>query len=223
MTRSRNRGKNSLFGAKNLHSQAFTRRRCSQATLGCLSERTGYRIADLSHGVYTLVGRYFTFNTSQGHFCRTESYSYARDVALDAGLSLLIRQPGRRPTPTGSLLPWRRRGRTAPAFLPSVPTIAAAAMALALPHSAWQPPSAPDRLAFAAITMPNAPAVKSDMTASRLVHLPSDARIPQSPGSMPQEPAVGAATHLAHSRIVLAHSQGSGHSSVYKAAAHAAR
>ena len=86
----------------------------------------------------------------------------------------------------------------ASAHCPGEPPIssarAAAAMAEALPHSAWQPPSAPAMVARWAITMPKAPAVKRLITAASRVHLPSASRDATVPGNIPQEPAVGAAT-----------------------------
>ena len=44
---------------------------------------------------------------------------------------------------------------------------AAAAMAAAVPHSAWQPPAAPEMLARAAVTAPTPPAVRRASRASR--------------------------------------------------------
>ena len=71
---------------------------------------------------------------------------------------------------------------------------AAAAMAAAVPHSAWQPPWAPAMLARFAAAMPKAPAVNMAITASLSGTFPSSRRVRMHPGRMPQLPAVGAAT-----------------------------
>ena len=79
---------------------------------------------------------------------------------------------------------------------PAISTSAAAAMAAALPHSAWQPPSAPAMDARNAITMPNAPAVNSALTALSSGRSRASIIVKIAPGKMPHEPAVGAATIL---------------------------
>ena len=77
---------------------------------------------------------------------------------------------------------------------PASSTMAAAAMAAALPHSAWQPPWAPATLALAVMTMPTALAVNSAITQSRSVQPRSCCMVSTAAGRMPQLPAVGAAT-----------------------------
>ena len=76
---------------------------------------------------------------------------------------------------------------------PESSTRAAAAMAAALPHSAWQPPWAPARQAFSAMTSPTALAVNMLMTQSCSV-APRSSMVSSTAGRMPQLPAVGAAT-----------------------------
>ena len=77
---------------------------------------------------------------------------------------------------------------------PLISTSAPAAMAAALPVSAWHPPDAPDMLAFRAITVPMAPAQ------NRLLQTASSecpAILPpatSTAGRIPLAPAVGAAT-----------------------------
>ena len=71
---------------------------------------------------------------------------------------------------------------------------AAAAMAAAAPHSAWQPPSAPDMLAWLAMACPTAAAVNKASTASSSVAPRSSIMASTAPGRIPQAPAVGAAT-----------------------------
>ena len=85
---------------------------------------------------------------------------------------------------------------------------AAAAMALAVPISAWQPPSAPATLARSAVTWPNPAAIYS---ACRIVSSGtsrSSANGISTAGSTPQLPAVGAATmrfmHALHSATLSA-------------------
>ena len=75
-------------------------------------------------------------------------------------------------------------------------TRAAAAIPDAEPHSAWHPPSAPAIEAVWAITIPNAPAVKMDITISLFGSPLSSYMETRQPGRIPQEPAVGVATIL---------------------------
>ena len=77
---------------------------------------------------------------------------------------------------------------------PASSTMAAAAMAAALPHSAWQPPWAPATQALVAITMPTALAVNRAITQSCSEQPRSFCMVKRAAGRMPQLPAVGAAT-----------------------------
>src|SRR5690606_15040050 len=77
---------------------------------------------------------------------------------------------------------------------PAISTTAAAAIPVAEPTSAWQPPAAPEINALLAITYPMAPPTNRARTiCSRLLPKRSAAANTQ-PGRMPQEPAVGVAT-----------------------------
>ena len=67
-------------------------------------------------------------------------------------------------------------------------------MAVAVPHSAWQPPTAPAMEAFSATTRPMAPAVKRARVMSFMVAFVSSATAARTAGRIPQEPAVGQAT-----------------------------
>ena len=73
-------------------------------------------------------------------------------------------------------------------------TKAAAAMAAALPHSAWQPPSAPAMLACWARTRPMPPAAASASQACWRLAPRCSIMASTAPGRMPQLPAVGLAT-----------------------------
>jgi hypothetical protein len=64
------------------------------------------------------------------------------------------------------------------------------------PHSAWQPPSAPDREAREAMTMPITPATPGRWPNRREETLRSSAMANKTAGSIPLEPAVGAAQIL---------------------------
>ena len=76
---------------------------------------------------------------------------------------------------------------------PIASTIAAAAIALAEPISAWQPPSAPEQEALFATTKPKAPAVNNifNCVSSSISNFCLSAWI--QPGRTPAEPAVGVA------------------------------
>ena len=71
---------------------------------------------------------------------------------------------------------------------------AAAAMAAALPHSAWQPPVAPAKEARSAITMPMLPATTSPRASVSSLSWQCFFSEKNTPGSTPLAPAVGAAT-----------------------------
>ena len=73
-------------------------------------------------------------------------------------------------------------------------TAAAAAMAEALPHSAWHPPSAPEILACLAMAMPIPAAVKRLITAFAAGSCFSANTVNKTAGIIPHDPAVGAAT-----------------------------
>ena len=81
-------------------------------------------------------------------------------------------------------------------------------MAAAEPHSAWQPPSAPEMLARVAMVCPTAAATNSASTALRSLMFLSSIIASTAPGRMPQAPAVGAATilpmHALHSAVARA-------------------
>ena len=77
---------------------------------------------------------------------------------------------------------------------PKSSTMQAAAIAEAVPHSAWQPPDAPAIDALFATTIPIAPAVNRDSTASSRGTPRVFSKDPNAPGRIPQEPAVGVAT-----------------------------
>ena len=77
---------------------------------------------------------------------------------------------------------------------PQSSVMAAAAMAAALPHSAWQPPWAPATLALFVITMPTALAVNRAITQAWRAQPRSCCMVKRAAGKMPQLPAVGAAT-----------------------------
>ncbi len=72
-------------------------------------------------------------------------------------------------------------------------TRAAAAMPLAVPTSAWQPPAAPEMTALLAMTRPIAPAQNSAFTTSSSLAPSCSWADSSTPGSTPQEPAVGVA------------------------------
>ena len=74
--------------------------------------------------------------------------------------------------------------------------IAAADIAEAEPHSAWQPPSAPETLAIVATTIPTADAVNIASTISSSLNPCSSCMVIIAAGSIPQLPAVGVATIL---------------------------
>src|SRR5699024_5393707 len=80
---------------------------------------------------------------------------------------------------------------------PASSTSAAAAIAEALPTSAWQPPAAPEILALFATTKPKAPEVKRKRTFCSSVMDGSFWTMAKStPGTTPAEPAVGVAQIL---------------------------
>ena len=77
---------------------------------------------------------------------------------------------------------------------PSISVTAAAPMAAAAPHSAWQPPSAPDTVARLPTMIPTADAVNSALISVCLSSPLLCAHASRTAGTIPQEPAVGQAT-----------------------------
>ena len=77
---------------------------------------------------------------------------------------------------------------------PASSQVAAAAMAHAAPTSAWQPPSAPDTVAFLVMRYPTAAAQESPRARSSSVNPRSSPSAMSTPGTTPALPAVGAAT-----------------------------
>ena len=75
-----------------------------------------------------------------------------------------------------------------------ISTAAAAAMAEAAPTSAWHPASAPATEAFRIRRYPTAPAVYRPFKISSSDRSYSSWRASRTPGTTPEEPAVGAAT-----------------------------
>ena len=71
---------------------------------------------------------------------------------------------------------------------------ALAAMALAAPTSAWQPPSAPATVAFLVIKYPIAAAFAKALMSSSSLNPCSSCAAKSIAGTTPEEPAVGAAT-----------------------------
>ena len=77
---------------------------------------------------------------------------------------------------------------------PIISTAALAAMALAVPTSAWQPPSAPDTVDARATSMPTAAALASPRFSCSRARPFSSCSANSTAGSTPADPAVGAAT-----------------------------
>ncbi len=71
---------------------------------------------------------------------------------------------------------------------------AAAAMALAVPTSAWQPPSAPATVALRLTTKPTAAAHARASRSRAPSYFSASSKASTTPGTTPAEPAVGAAT-----------------------------
>ena len=85
---------------------------------------------------------------------------------------------------------------------PSNSANAPAAIAEALPHSAWHPPSAPDKLALFDITRPMAADVNKLLTTLSSDISSSSSAVSKTAGMIPHEPAVGAATTLPEQALV---------------------
>ncbi len=84
--------------------------------------------------------------------------------------------------------------RQASGVPPSSSQMAEAAMAVAVPTSAWQPPSAPETEALRATIAPMAQAFQSARARRSSSASAASATARSDPGMTPAEPAVGAAT-----------------------------
>ena len=141
--------------------------------------------------------------TSSAGICPTTPASAmsAADTAFTAPITLRLMQGSSTSPATGSQTRPSRlvsaianASAQASAVPPFRSVRAAAAMPLAAPTSAWQPPSAPASVARAATTWPNPAATyKARQTASSSA-APDRHSGSSTAGSTPQLPAVGAAT-----------------------------
>ncbi len=94
------------------------------------------------------------------HFHRNQSVDGMECVPLHAGDFDKSAEPGHRPD-LGYFFSASAKASAICAFVPPKrSTAATAAIAVAVPHSAWQPPTAPAIDAFSATTLPIAPASK---------------------------------------------------------------
>ena len=125
----------------------------------------------------------------------------AQAAALTAPMTLRLTQGTSTRPPTGSQMrpmTLARAKATAWSTWTGVPSSSStrppAAMAEAEPISAWQPPSAPDRVASFSMTMPIPPAVKQARSRASSLRPRASATVNSTAGSTPQAPAVGAAT-----------------------------
>ena len=75
-------------------------------------------------------------------------------------------------------------------------TTAPDAIAAAEPHSAWHPPSAPEKVAFIPIIIPIAEAANNPVISSSSVLFNNSPALKITAGNIPHEPAVGHATIL---------------------------